>query len=79
MNRKCEKCGSVEYGIWGYFGLIGWSLIVCALGYSISWNFHSYNIPLVLVIFGIIFFLPAWFISLHEERKEKRLANNDTE
>ena len=71
MNRKCKKCGRIDYDIWGYFALLGWSLLVGTMGYVISTVFYSPSIVVMGMVFGVIFWLPAYFISLHE-RKEIR-------
>ena len=78
MNeRTCKKCGSIDYDIWGTIGLIGYSLIVGALGYAISVSgFFSPRMIIIAVVFGVIFWLPMWFISIHER---KEISNNEKE
>ena len=68
-ERTCKKCGRIDYGIWGYFGLFGYSLIVGVLAYIISQIYYSPGIVIVALVFGVIFWLPMWFISIHEEKE----------
>ena len=68
-ERKCKRCESIEYGIWGTIGLLGYSMIIAAVGYTISYSFYVLSFPIVLVVFGTILWLPMVFIS-HHERKE---------
>ena len=74
MSRKCETCGSIDFGKWGYLGLIGYSLIVGMLGYVLSTiiyyvlsGFFVEN-TLVIVLFGIILLVPLYYIAFKEER-----------
>ena len=75
-SRTCKKCGTIDFDIWGNVALLGFSLIIGALGYIVGNMYFSSAIPLVAVVFGIILWLPAWFISFHEEREKRK---NDTE
>lgn len=71
MNRKCKRCGRIDFDIWGYIGLIGYSLVVGAFGYALSDAFFSYSIVLITIVFGVILWLPMWFISIHERKEEE--------
>ena len=71
MSRTCKRCETINYGIWGYFALFGWSLLVGTMGYVLSTLFYSSGIVIMGLVFGVIFWLPAYFISIHE-RKEIR-------
>jgi len=73
-ERTCKRCGSVEFGIWGYIGVIGYSLLMGLIGYAFSQLFYSERIVIVGVVFAVIFMLPMWMISYHENKKE--LENN---
>lgn len=77
--EKCETCGDIDYGKWGTLGVIGYSLIVGMLGYALSQIFYANMIAPIVVIIGVILFLPAYWISFKEERKKRRLESNDTE
>ena len=70
-ERTCEKCGSIEFGIWGYIGLIGYSLLMGLMGYALSQLFYSGRIALVVCVFAVIFMLPMWVISYREKPKEQ--------
>ena len=72
MNRKCKRCGRIDFGIWGYVGVIGFSLLVGALGYAIGGSFYDNSLVIVALVFGVILWLPMWFISIHEEKEEKK-------
>ena len=69
MNRKCEKCGTIDYGIWGYLGFIGYSLSVGIMGYVISQLFYVPMIVIFIMILGIILLLPMYGISFRESRR----------
>ncbi|GAH54919.1 unnamed protein product [marine sediment metagenome] len=75
-ERKCKRCGRIEYGIWGRIGLVGYSLIIGAFAYAIasSFYFNFRSLVIVALVFGVILWLPMWFISIHEEREEKNNA-----
>ena len=72
MSRKCEKCGTIDFGIWGYPGFIGYSLIVGIMGYVISQLFYAPMIVIFIMILGIILLLPMYGISLQEQRRNKK-------
>lgn len=76
MNRKCKRCGEIDTGIWNTIALIGYSLMVGALGYALASIFYFQSIVIMGVVFGMILFLPLTFIHYHEERKAKE---NDKE
>ena len=70
--EKCEKCGDIDYGKWGTLGVIGYSLIVGLLGYALFQVFRLYaHLTPYMLILGIILFLPAYWISFQDERKER--------
>lgn len=71
MSRTCKKCGTIEYDIWGYVGMLGYSLLIGALGYSLSLLIYYPRLVVVAVIFGVIFMLPMYFISIHEQRASR--------
>ena len=76
-ERTCKKCGSVEYGIWGNVGLIGWSLFIGACGLMLSVIFPIEPFVIMGVVFGIICLMPMWMISFHEQRElEKKELEN---
>ena len=70
-ERKCEKCGTIDFGIWGYLGFIGYSLIVGIMGYVISQLFYAPMIVILIMILGIILVLPIYGISFQEEKRSK--------
>ena len=69
MSRTCKRCGEIDTGIWNTIGLIGYSLMVGALGYALASVFYFKSLVIVGVVFGIIVFLPVTFI-VHHEQKE---------
>jgi len=71
MSRTCKKCGSVDYDIWGYIGLIGYSLLFGAMGYSIALVINNPILIIIGAVLGIILMVPMWFISFHEEKEIK--------
>ena len=77
--EKCETCGDIDYGKWGTLGVIGYSLFVGSMAYVLSQVFYSKEYALILMIFGVILWLPMYVITLQEIRKERRMRNNDTE
>jgi len=74
-NRTCKKCGRVDFDIWGTIGLIGFSLIVGALGYTVNMIYSNSGLVIFAVVIGLVCMLPMWMISFIEERKE--LKKND--
>ena len=68
-ERKCKRCETIDYGIWGTIGLLGYSMIIAAVGYTISYSFYVLSFPVVLVVFGLILLLPMIFISHHEQKE----------
>jgi len=72
MSRKCRRCGTIEYGIWGPIALLGYSMLICALGYILSDIYFSESIPVLMVVFGIILWSPMFFISYHENKENKK-------
>ncbi|GAH68564.1 unnamed protein product [marine sediment metagenome] len=76
-ERTCKKCGTIDFDIWGNVALIGYSLIVVGLGYVLGDMYFSYAIPLVAVVFGIILWLPVFFINFHEEKEKRKNAEKN--
>ena len=70
-ERKCKRCERIDFGIWGPFGLLGYSMVIGAFAYAFSLVYFVEWLPLILIIFGIIFWLPMFFISIHEEKENK--------
>lgn len=70
-ERKCKRCGTIDFGIWGYIGLLGWSLSVAACGYALALVFANWNLPFVLIVFGLCLWLPMYFISIQERKENK--------
>lgn len=71
-ERTCKKCGHIDYDIWGYVGLIGFSLLIGSLGYCLGFILKEPRLAVVSVVFGIIFMIPMWMISFHEEKEQKK-------
>ena len=69
--KKCKECGSIEYGIWGTIGVIGYSLIVALLGYVFSQIFYDDRIIGVVCLGAVILMLPLWFISYQNKELEE--------
>jgi len=36
MSKKCKECGSIDYGLLGYLGLVGFSMIIGGMFYALS-------------------------------------------
>lgn len=69
-ERKCKRCGNIDTGIWNTVALIGWSLMVGGLGYSLADIFHFEPLSVIALMFGLILMLPIFFISYHEREIE---------
>jgi len=76
-ERMCEKCGAIEYGIWGYLALIGYSLMFATIGFAFASVFPYSAIAVLWLLAGMILFMPLYFISFKETRlkKKKELKN----
>lgn len=75
MDRKCETCGSIDFGKWGTLGLVGYSLIVGLLGYALFQTFRLYvHLTPYMLILGVVLLLPVYVISFREQLKEKRIS-----
>ena len=70
-ERKCKRCEAIDFGIWGYIGVLGFSMIIFAMGYVVSYIFNVLSLPVVLSVFGMILYLPLVFISYHERKETK--------
>ena len=71
MSRICKRCERIDFGIWGTIGLIGYSLIVAALGYAFAIFEYNKALPIVVMVFGVCLWLPMYFISYHERKEQK--------
>lgn len=69
MSRKCKRCGQIDTGIWNTIGLIGYSLMIGAMGYALAGMFYFNPFVIMGVVFGVILFLPLTFISYHEQKE----------
>lgn len=71
IERKCKRCGDIDYGIWGTIGLVGWSLVFMASGYVLAGISYFPQLSVIACVFGLILLLPMFFIQYHEERDEE--------
>jgi len=69
MSRKCRRCGEIDFGIWGPIALLGYSMLIYALGYILSDIYFSESILVLMVVFGIILWSPMFFINYHENKE----------
>ena len=76
MNRTCEKCGTIDYGIYGYLGLLGYSLFIVSMAFALSQLFYSPMLTLVVVTLGVILWIPMFIISIREERLNNENRTN---
>jgi len=80
-ERRCKKCGSIEFGKWGTLGIIGYSLFIGCMGFALGRLFFTLWFPWIWVIMisGVIFWLPMFFISakLQREMKKAEVIEND--
>lgn len=76
MTEKCETCGDIDFGKWGTLGLVGYSLIVGVLGYVVFDTFYSdiFAKLAIVMIVGVVLWLPMYVISFREQLKEKRVS-----
>lgn len=68
-ERTCEKCGTIDYGIFGPLGLFGFSLMVASLGYSLAILLEIVELPVYMIFVGLIFYMPLCIIHNREKRK----------
>lgn len=71
IRVKCDKCGDIDYGIWGYIGLVGFGLIIGAMGYVLSAIIYEPIITMIATVLGIMMLMPLWYIDFKEERHKK--------
>lgn len=76
-ERTCKRCGSIDFGIWGYIGLIGYSLIMGSMGYALCWflivtGIWYVNLIIVGILFGLVFLAPMSIISFVEQRENQK-------
>jgi len=68
-ERICETCEKIDFGIWGTLGAIGYSLIIGCMGYTFSLVYFDLIFVWVLVVIGVILWIPMFLIATKAERE----------
>ena len=75
MNERiCEKCENIDYGKWGILGLIGYSLVMCSLGFALGRILLrlSFLWAWIIMLIGMIFWAPLAVIAYKAERAMRK-------